>query len=385
MGLLDIWQDWKNENQVKSSGFDDYLPTQGGTLDTAGGVNTGAGINAAINRKTESPLIKKPIFNTKMFPPGQGQAIIGDKTFNLPQSVLTPQAQQKQLNAINSGNELPPSLRNQVEGENKLGINEEQSKKFFGMSLDEIKSNYKDKGGFDGLMANPAFTLGLAIMQSSAQGKRIDEKILDNFVKAAGISDTFQKKIKDAKQAPIQATSADIAEVKSLLETMNIEKPNVIERIVGKVQGKNVSAMFDIAAEDIAIELQKEIALLQKNNKTGKPLVFDTRRKLKIIERLVKEGRFKKKGGIPFITSATLESDVKVPTREHGGPVQEGKPYVVGEAGPEVVIPTSDGNVLSNDDSQIFAMLLASNPQLQKVSKQRAERILRARFPEYFE
>jgi hypothetical protein len=32
-----------------------------------------------------------------------------------------------------------------------------------------------------------------------------------------------------------------------------------------------------------------------------------------------------------------------------------------------------------------YNMLLASNPQLQKVSKQRAERILKARFPEYFE
>jgi hypothetical protein len=71
--------------------------------------------------------------------------------------------------------------------------------------------------------------------------------------------------------------------------------------------------------------------------------------------------------------------------REHGGPVKAGKPYVVGEAGPEIVIPTSDGNVLSNDDSQIYAMLLASNPQLQKVSRQRAEKILRNRFPEYFE
>ena len=56
-----------------------------------------------------------------------------------------------------------------------------------------------------------------------------------------------------------------------------------------------------------------------------------------------------------------------------------------GEKGPEVIIPKSDGNVIANDDSQIFAMLLASNPQLQNVSRQRAERILRSRFPEYFE
>ena len=370
MGLLDIWQDWKNDNigqpieeVAKSSQYATGLNSR---LDTAGGVP-----------ETKSSNILDP----RNY--GYSGRMIGRNTTNFP--ISKSQAMSNPANVSAAMNSDRPGFPLKNEGEVKLGINEEQSKKFFGMSLDEIKSNWKDKGGFDGLMANPAFTLGLAIMQSSAQGKRIDEKILDNFVQAAGISNTFQKKIKDAKQVPIQATSADIAEVKSLLETMNIEKPNVIERIVGKVQGKNVSAMFDIAAEDIAIELQKEMQRLQDANKTGKPLVFDTRRKLKIIERLVKEGKFKKKGGIPFVTSATLESDVKVPTREHGGPVQEGKPYVVGEAGPEVVIPTSDGNVLSNDDSQIFAMLLASNPQLQKVSKQRAERILRARFPEYFE
>jgi len=40
---------------------------------------------------------------------------------------------------------------------------------------------------------------------------------------------------------------------------------------------------------------------------------------------------------------------------------------------------------LSNDDSRIFAMLLTANPQLQQVSRTRAEKILRNRFPEYFE
>ena len=73
-----------------------------------------------------------------------------------------------------------------------------------------------------------------------------------------------------------------------------------------------------------------------------------------------------------------IRTDEKIKTRAQGGPVDAGKPYVVGEKGPEIIIPTSDGNVLSNDDSQIFNMLLASNPQLQKVSRQRAERILRS-------
>ena len=105
--------------------------------------------------------------------------------------------------------------------------------------------------------------------------------------------------------------------------------------------------------------------------------------KLKIIQRMFDEGRFKKKGGTWF-TDATLQSTTPIPMAE-GGPIEAGKPYLVGEEGPEVVIPHSDGNVLSNDDSQIYAMLLASNPQLQKVSRTRAEKILRSRFPEYFE
>ena len=97
---------------------------------------------------------------------------------------------------------------------------------------------------------------------------------------------------------------------------------------------------------------------------------------------LIKEEKIKKKGGIPFLTSATLS--MPLPKAE-GGPIQKGQSYLVGEKGPEIIIPSSDGNVLTNDDSQIFNMLLASNPQLQKVSRQRAERVLRSRFPEYFE
>jgi hypothetical protein len=70
--------------------------------------------------------------------------------------------------------------------------------------------------------------------------------------------------------------------------------------------------------------------------------------------------------------------------RAEGGPVQAGQPYVVGEKGPEIVVPNTDATVVSNDDSQIMSMLLASNPQLQNVSRTRAESILRSRFPDYF-
>ena len=255
------------------------------------------------------------------------------------------------------------------------------------VDFDKAMASWKDKGGFEGLMANPAFTMGLAFMQAGAEGKTLGQGALDNTLKAAGISQHYKSIIESRKQAPIQATATDIAEVKQLLSTMNVEDPSMIEKFIGKIKGKNVQQTFDIAAEDIAIALQQEMALLQKKNKSGKPLVFDTRRKLRIIKRLLESGKFKKKGGT-FFTAATLESDEGGSFPEpkmDGGPIEQGKAYVVGEAGPEVIIPKSDGNVLTNDDSQIYAMLLAANPQLQKVSRQRAEKILRNRFPEYFE
>ena len=253
-----------------------------------------------------------------------------------------------------------------------------------GVDMDKAAEMWKNKGGFEGLMSNPAFTMGLAFMQAGANGKTLGADALNNVVKAAGISAEFKDRMDARKQAPIQATAGDIQEVKSLLETMNIEDPSMIEKIVGKVKGENRQAMFDMAAEDIAIELQKEMALLQKENKSGKPLIFDTRRKLKILKRLQKEGKIKKVGGT-IATASTLRTDEVIKTRARGGPIKANKAYIVGEEGPEIMIAKSSGKVLSNDDSQIFAMLLAANPQLQKVSKARAEKIMRSRFPEYFE
>ena len=252
------------------------------------------------------------------------------------------------------------------------------------VDMDKAMAHWKGKGGFEGLMANPAFTMGLAFMQAGAEGKTLGQGSLDNVMKAAGISSHYKKIIEDRKQAPIQATSQDVAEVKSLLETMNIEDPSWFEKAVGTFKGENRQAMFDMAAEDIANALEIEMRALQKANKTSTPLVFDTRRKIKILKRLQREGKIKKVGGGLF-TAGTLRTDQPIRTRARGGPIKAGKSYVVGEQGPEIVIPKESGKVLSNDNSRIYAMLLAANPQLQKVSRARSERILRSRFPEYFE
>jgi len=398
MGLLDIWNDWKKENQGQTDGFQDYLPDEKGTvgtLDTAGGVK-GEGIKATMNRTSESPLIKKPMFNTQMFPPGQGQAKIGGKTINLPKQMLTPNAQIKQAEAIkaaqvNNTGKVPMGMPSDPITQGGTGVKQAEDMGFMqklsnmaGVDFDKAASNWKDKGGFEGLMANPAFSLGLALMQSSANGKTINQGILDNFVKSAKISSEFKDRIEARKQEPIQATQADIGEMKTMLERFKIAEPNIFEKGFSFLKGENATADYDRAVESIAIEYQKRIASAQKNNKSGKPLVIDSTFKERILKEMLNSKDFKeKKGWFGPFTKGTLEK--KSVFRAQGGPVESGKPYVVGEKGPEIIIPTSDGNVLSNDDSQIFSMLLASNPQLQKVSRQRAERVLRSRFPEYFE
>jgi hypothetical protein len=177
-----------------------------------------------------------------------------------------------------------------------------------------------------------------------------------------------------------------MAEVESILKSIDIEEGNWLENLVSKAKGGKPGAEWSGAVEEIAVQYQAEIQKWQAQNKhpDGTPKIIRQEDKIKIMNKLVKSGKIKRKkswtGG--WLTSDTLAKPIP---KAQGGPVTKGKAYVVGEEGPEVIIPHSSGNVLSTDDSQIFAMLLAANPQLQKVSKARAEKIMRARFPEYFE
>jgi len=98
----------------------------------------------------------------------------------------------------------------------------------------------------------------------------------------------------------------------------------------------------------------------------------------------MKKNKTKKKSWVQKQTEKLLGEDNIFLRRAEGGPIPAGQPAIVGEKGPEVIVPKADVNVISNDDSQVMGMLLASNPQLQNVSKARAESILRSRFPDYF-
>ena len=383
MGLLDIWNDWKKDNQSQSDGFEDYLPNNegSGTLNTAGGVQ-GNAINATMNRTSESPLIKKPMFNTQMFPPGKGQANIMGKTFNLPQSVLTDKAKKAQVNA---SSKTPMGMPSDPIVTGGSGVKQAEDMGFMqklsnmaGVDFDKAAANWKDKGGFEGLMANPAFTLGLALMQSSANGKTINQGILDNFVKSAKISTEFKDRLA-SKSDVVEVTEGQTNKIKDVLGTFGISAPKLRKLLPG-----NQSESYEQAVEDIAFKVQNKVnAMIKTAKKKGQKIEVGNRLYKKVIKDMINNGEIDKKGGLKIggynIIDSTLEAKAK------GGPVEQGKPYVVGEKGPEIIIPRSDGNVLSNDDSQIYAMLLASNPQLQKVSRQRAEKILRNRFPEYFE
>jgi uncharacterized pyridoxamine 5'-phosphate oxidase family protein len=47
-------------------------------------------------------------------------------------------------------------------------------------------------------------------------------------------------------------------------------------------------------------------------------------------------------------------------------------------------VPEVDGNVIKNDDAKVVNMLLEHNPQLKNISRARAVKILKNRFPDYF-
>ena len=380
MGLLDIWNDWKKESDY---GRDD--------LTTAGGLSQ--------RGKTETDpkyIRKEPRITT---PRGR---VVKQEGTSLPSSNFQTRfsggnkAEKAQALAASSAAKTPNLVPTDPITQGGAGVKQAEDLSFMqklsnmaGVDFDKAAASWKDKGGFEGLMANPAFTMGLAFMQAGAEGKTLSQGALDNVMKAAGISSHYKKIIEGRKQEPIQATAADIDEVKTMLDRVKLKEPNIWEKAVGWIKGDNVTAKYDRAAEAVAVAYQEEIANMQRKHKGTKPFVIDDTVKEKALLKVLKDKRVKQKDGWaifgPF-TSGTIQKDTTLPKfKARGGPVQAGKPYVVGEEGPEIIIPKSDGNVLSNDDSQIYAMLLASNPQLQKVSRTRAEKILRSRFPEYFE
>ena len=338
-------------------------------------------------RDRRSPLMDNPIFNPNVVPPGQGRINIGDRSVKIPGinpvNNNVPKTDQMPSDPIVTGG-MGTQFANDTNFLTKLS-------NLAGIDFGKAAEQWKDKGGFEGLMANPAFTMGLAFMQAGAEGKTLGQGALDNVIKAAGISQQYKKLI-ESRAGILEVTASDVADMKAELENYGFAGPNAVEQFFGRAFSlgkKNPQKAFDKAAELFALEYKKEVRKRAKAaGKTGADFVVDSSLRKEIIEKIIREKKAKVKDNlIPFLkgTIEAPEETYTIQGKADGGPVEAGKPYVVGEEGPEIIIPKSDGNVLTNDDSQIYAMLLAANPQLQQVSRQRAEKILRARFPEYFE
>jgi hypothetical protein len=377
MGLLDTWNEWKKSKQGNSFGEDFSgmnSDIQSPTLNTAGGIT-----NPSYNRN-ESPLVKNPIFTKENFKKA-GNTIYD----SLPGSDFDRKFAVKEAEKT-QGTPLGKATDPITQGGTGVKFAEDQGflsklSNMAGVDMDKAAANWKDKGGFEGLMSNPAFSLGLALMQSSANGKTINQGILDNFVKSAKISAEFKDRIEARAGDVTEVTEGQTNKIKDVLGTFGISAPKLRKILPG-----NQSESYEQAVEDVAFKVQKKVTAMKKAaKKSGKNIEVGNRLYKKVIQEMIDNGEIDKKGGLKIGGYNIIDSTLEAKPMAKGGPITQGKPYVVGEEGPEIIIPRSDGNVISNDDSQIYAMLLASNPQLQKVSKARAEKILRNRFPEYFE
>ena len=294
-------------------------------------------------QQKESPLVRNPIFPT---PVGQRQ-----------KQAASPRAM----------------------GAEGLGINDDQAKRIFGMDLAGIQSQWKDKGGFEGLMANPMFTLGLGLMKSSATGQPIAQSLLDNAVTAGAISSQYADRIKEKSEVLAPVTEAQRDEVAAVLAEDDYYEPNILDRL----KRGNQQAKYREALDSVYDRAEK---IAKKEAKGGKSVRFGRKHIRQALKALENEGKIKKRDPSFFgIIGGTVEATVKIDgAREMGGPVTQGKNYLVGEAGPEIFTPKASGKVVSNDDSNVVNMLLEANPQLKNVSLDRATKILKNRFPDYF-
>ena len=333
----------------------------------------GSGFNTMLNRKDLKP--------TGQF---DFNPLVKGKT-NLPQFMLSDEAKKNQKIAIDQQSKIPMSDNQSkvpmLKSEDLTNQPDGFFTKVFGMNKENMMQSWKDKGGFDALMSNPAFMIGLSFLQSSAQGKTISESALNNILKGGGISATYKKLLAD-KTEIVQATEGDLNKIKSVLNTsFDISAP-----FFRKLKPGNQAEKYEQAVEDVAIAVNTKVRDAVKAAKSkGQDLPITDRLYKKIIQEMIDNKEIDKKGGFKLFGYSVFDSTLEAKPLEHGGTAHKDKTYLVGEKGPEVFIPKETGEVIANDDSQIFAMLLAANPQLQKVSKDRAMKILKNRFPEYFE
>jgi hypothetical protein len=229
MGLL---TDTYSDILKKLQGIDNRAENDFSEMDSDFNTSLGDGIKASLReRKGGSPLTQPGgnIFPTRFVP----QNILNqNKTNTIPKQDATasdPIVMGGSGTQYSNDNNFLSKLANLA-----------------GTDLDKAMATWKDKGGFEGLMANPAFTIGLAFMQAGAEGKSLGKGALDNVIKAGAVSQQYKKILDSRKEAPIQATAADIAEVKNLLGKVGISEGNWFENFGAKIKEVEIQDLIMI-------------------------------------------------------------------------------------------------------------------------------------------
>jgi len=253
------------------------------------------------------------------------------------------------------------------------------------------KTNWKDNGGFEALMSKPEFGIGLSLLQQASEGKSIGEAGLKAALDGGLISRQYAKQIAARAKVLAPITDDQRAEAEASLARMNVREPDFLNKLMNFKT--NQPALWREALTKIAEKAQTdaEKKSLEKGGQKVRP-DYD-----KATLDLSDSGEINLTGpqffGIRAGTATAEPSKLNkkllnIPDkdkRQLGGPVTKDRSYLVGEVGPEVFIPKVSGKIVSTDDSKIINLLLESNPQLKNVSPARAEKILRNRFPDYFE
>jgi hypothetical protein len=203
------------------------------------------------------------------------------------------------------------------------------------------------------------------------------------------ISETYAKKIAAKGKVTGPATAAQIEAVKAKLSASGLAgEPSYFQKIKDMFKGESTQAKQDMAYAEIYKAAEQRA---EADARTGKKVNIDDYIEASALDYIRTKGQIGRAGtgisGERAVTKKTDEFRQKAISgaRQLGGPVTQGKAYLVGEVGPEVFIPKETGKIVSTDDSKIINLLLESNPQLKNVSPARAEKILRNRFPDYFE
>jgi hypothetical protein len=71
-------------------------------------------------------------------------------------------------------------------------------------------------------------------------------------------------------------------------------------------------------------------------------------------------------------STANSSAKFRISGRASGGPVNAGTPYIVGEQGPELLVPRSDGNIIPNNKLGGSSVTITGNTFL---SEEVAEKI----------